>query len=65
MTVLLVTTHLLAILAGAFLFKAYSAKAFAEAQEAKTWAESELANFKAAAAKDLALLKAKLPGGFR
>lgn len=65
MTFLLILTHLVAFIAGLYAYRAYAAKFIAEAKEAREWAESELADFHIAASKDIAALRAKLPGGVR
>jgi hypothetical protein len=64
-TLTLIISHLVVLALGGYLYRSYAAKAVAEAQEAKAWAESELEDFKAAAAKDVAALRAKLPGALR
>lgn len=62
---LLILSHLAIFVAGLYAYRRYAAKLIAEAQEAKEWAQSELADFHVAASKDIAALRAKLPGGAR
>lgn len=62
---LLILTHLVVFVAGGYAYRSCAAKAIAEAQEAKEWAESELVDFQRSAEKDIAALRAKLPGANR
>lgn len=62
---LLILTHLVVFVAGLYAYRRYAAKLIAEAKEAREWAESELTDFHLAASKDIAALRAKLPGGAR
>ena len=62
---LLFLSYVAAVIVGGYLYRVYVARTIAEAKEARAWAESKLSDFQIAASKDIAALRAKLPGGAR